>query len=188
LGFWRFNEPWHTQQTTQDYSGYQADGINWNSWTYYTSEGPYVRTGGSGLDLIGASRYAEYYVDQDNLARVTNSRHLSFDQKFTFSEWVNFSYTGTDRRFPLFNTRNLVTGTNNFGITAYADRDGRILFGFSCTRDTWCPNNIRTASAVVPSYTNWAGNGSLNNSLRSGWTHLAITFDGTQPAANRVQV
>ena len=188
MGFWRFNEPWHTQQVTQDYSGNQADGINWNSWTYYTSEGPYVRTGGSGLDLTGASRYAEYYIDQDNLARVSNNRHLSFDQKFTFSEWVNFYYTGTDRRFPIFNTRNVVTGTNNFGITAWADRDGRILFGFNCTYSTWCTNYLRTASAVVPSYTNWAGVGSLNNNLRSGWTHLAMTFDGTQPAANRVQV
>ncbi len=187
-GLWRFGEAWDTQQVAQDYSGNQADAINWNAWNYYTAQGPYVRTGGSGLDLTGATYYPDHYTDQDYVSRVTNSRHLSFDQKFTISEWVNFSFTGNDRHFAILNTRNLVTGINNYGISIYANNQGKIVVGFSCTYSVFCANQVATTSSVVPTYTNWAGAGSLNTNLRSGWTHLAITFDGTQPAANRVQV
>jgi hypothetical protein len=188
IGLWRFSEAWDTQQITQDYSGNQADALNGSSWTYYTAQGPYVRSGGSGLDTIGASYFASYYLDPGNSPIVYNNRHLAFNQKFTFSEWVNFTYDGNGRRFPFFSTRNGVTSWDNLGIVSYLDTDGRILFGFGCTAASWCTNYVRTSSAVVPGYTNWSGAGSLNTSLRSGWTHVAITFDGTQPATNRVQV
>ena len=177
-GFWRFTES-DTNHVAPDYSGNQADALNWNGYIYRNSQGVYVRPGGSGLDTTAYASYnASNCPDYNSLHSVSSSRLLSFDQKFSFSQWVNINNTGNNGwLFSPFSTR---TG-NTIPLVMYWGNAGQIIIGFNGSTANLTPNYAFTASSVVASYSNSNGNA-------QGWYHIAMTFDGTQPAQNRVQI
>jgi len=58
---------------------------------------------------------------------------------------------------------------------------GTIRVNFGGSTSNMSNNYAQTATGVVPAYGNANGN-------QQGWYHLAVTFDGTQAAQNRVQI
>lgn len=170
--YWRGSDGY---RVLKDYTGNQCDLYDYNNQNYsmYKTTGVYARSGGSNLDQDLAS-----YPSGDNWSHWSwqgNCGDMSFNDKFTYTTWVNFS-SNTSAPTPLFSFSNW--GNANYGFVAYAQNDGRLYAVFNRTWTT-NPNNISTASPVVPY------NG--NSILPLGWYHITLTYDGTKSNDKRVQ-
>jgi adhesin/invasin len=170
-GYWRMGE--NNQGNYQDFSGNQNNLFD-SDWATYLSPygGVYMRTGGSGLDNDGAS----YQNEGNYKLRSFNLNTLTFNDKFTYSGWINFiNYPSTDRYLPFFSWNN--NGANTHGFLAYISNDGFLNAYFD---RTWSAANnyIRSTGPVLPT-----GNATQ---FPLGWYHVAMTYDGSKANNDRV--
>jgi hypothetical protein len=137
-----------------------------------------MRAGGSGLDTDGATYQHEANYD----LKTYNTAGLAFNDKFTFSNWVNWiNYPNTDRYHMLFSFN--INSTNYYGLYTYIDNSGYLTAIFNYF--PWSPGSspygvIKSSNPIFPS-----GN---STQFPLGWYHVAMTFDGTMAnASDRVQ-
>lgn len=173
LGFWRFGET-DTNYIAFDSSGNQQDMFNISGF-FYRSAGVYSRAGGSGLDSDGAtaSEVACASVNREN--KIHNNRLLTFDQKMSFSTWVNFNAASANYHIFFSTNKN---ATNEYGFMFSTDGSGKLKVVIN---GTWAssPISVLSTSAITPS--------TASPTVPLGWYHLAFTYDGTLGAANRIQ-
>jgi hypothetical protein len=158
----------------QDYSGNQNN-LSDSSWATYGSPGVYMRPGGSRIDNDGAG-----WQNQDGYRlRAINMANLTFNDKFTFSNWVNFTnYSEWYRHSVLFS---FVKYWDNYhGVYCYISNDGYLYMSFDRSWGGNPSSFARSVNPVLPSY--------YSQGFSLGWYHLAVTYDGTKATSlERVQ-
>jgi hypothetical protein len=167
LGYWRLSAPQSNNKTIFQDASLMNQDLICNLAGTVVNPGVYKRTLGLSQDTDNAISFSN-----DNRCRVIQNTRMVFDQELTFSSWVETSSTSAVTK--LMSINNYAADTS--GIYVMITSDGYLRMGFDNTLANPDVNYVQSSYPV-------AANGT---SITPGWNHIAVTFNATLPATERV--